>query len=147
MIRAATTADLPKVLEMCGRFYQASPYAKFFAFSPASMVLLAERVVDPAVLNSHALIAEENGEIVGMMGLLLFDHPWSGERMASELCWWVNPEARTSLTGPKMLRAAEAWAKSMGAVAIHMIAPSTHVGEFYTAMGFTAVETTFQRRF
>ena len=85
---------------------------------------------------SAGFLAEQDGQAIGMFGVFCFTHPITGEHGASELCWWVEPEARGSSAGVRLLRAGEAWARNRRAAWLEMIAPSERVAEFYGRIGY-----------
>ena len=80
-----------------------------------------------------------------MFAAFIFEHPISGKKTASEVAWWVDPSARGSI-GIALLRRAEAWAKTTGAVRMQMVAPNERVGEFYRRVGYEKAETAWSRR-
>jgi len=88
-------------------------------------------------------VAERKGDVVGMIGGLLFRHPITGEATVSELFWWVEPEHRG--IGIRLLKRAEQWAEEVGAVRMHMVAPTTDVGQMYLRLGYSPLETTYQK--
>lgn len=82
--------------------------------------------------------------LVGMLAIVMVPHPLSGKTFAEEIAWWVEPEHRKGLIGPKMLRLAEEWATRNGANMVKMVAPAaTSVGMFYERSGYKAVETAY----
>lgn len=88
------------------------------------------------------LLVSGNGEtIAGTLGLLVTPHPYSGQSTASEMFWYVAPEARGA--GVKLLKAAEAWARERGARHIIMIAPDSRVSSFFQRMGYARLEEQF----
>lgn len=89
------------------------------------------------------VIARADGVLVGMIGLLLFENPITGEATASELFWWVDPECRGQ--GVRLLKRAEAWAKASGAEQLHMVAPTAAVGELYDRLGYEFLEATYRK--
>jgi GNAT superfamily N-acetyltransferase len=91
------------------------------------------------------IVVVGNHKAVGMIGLITFLHPLSGETYATEMIWWVEPNYRKSGAGIRLLRAAERWAKDQGAVALQMIAPTPEVGQIYAATGFEQIETLYQK--
>lgn len=96
--------------------------------------------------SAHAMLAVScghDGTLNGMIGAFVFYHPISGEKVAGEMFWWMEPEARGQ--GVRLYRYMEQWAKAMGAVKLQMVAPTAKVGDFYRRLGFYEVETTFQR--
>ncbi len=90
-----------------------------------------------------AIFLSGNGTPTGMIAMLAYDHPFSGERIAFEVVWWVDPEARGD--GLRLLRAAEEWARDQGIKKMQMIAPNERVGVLYQRLGYLPVETSFQR--
>ena len=144
-IRHATVADTAAVLVMAKAFATSPVYAQVLTLSePHIVTLLATAIENEDAL---ALVAEgRDGMLVGMLVLNVFEHPMSGERVASELVWWVDPSARGGRAAMRMLTFAEGWARDRGAAVLQMIAPSRRVEEFYEATGYTAVERSYQRR-
>lgn len=140
-IREATTNDVNALVAMGTRFldsvYARKIHANADALRSLSVGLLASA-------DAVIYVAELGSEIVGMMGLMRYVHPMSGELTASEVMWWVDPERRGS--GIRLFRVGEAWAQDSGATVIQMIAPSPEVERFYVRAGYEPVERTYQRR-
>jgi GNAT superfamily N-acetyltransferase len=141
-IRPGTAEDLPAIVAMGRDFLAASPYAPHFAENQVQMQALATQLI--AADTAAILVAEQDGAIVGMLGIIASPHFISGEMTAGEVFWWVDPAHRGG--GVRLLRAAEAWAQARGAVAMQMIAPNDRVGEFYERVGYQPIERTFIRR-
>jgi hypothetical protein len=93
-------------------------------------------------------VADQGGDpdhaVVGMIGLVAITSHVSGLPTATEVMWWVDPEARGS--GLTLLRRAERWAVETGAAVIQMVAPATHarLGMLYQRRGYEMMETTYQ---
>lgn len=86
-----------------------------------------------------------NGDIKGLLGGLCVPCTMTGQLEAIESFWYVQPEIRGSIAGPKLLKAFEAWAINRGASRIKM-AYLTHVNplpmaSMYARMGYSALET------
>jgi GNAT superfamily N-acetyltransferase len=141
MIRMATEADVDAIVAMGRRFLASTIYRDLIAESPEQMQRLAEMFVRDT--DKVTLVAEQDRKIVGMLLVLVHTHFVSGERMAGEVAWWVEPEYRGC--GLKLLKAAEQWAREQGAVKFSMVAPSEDVECLYQRLGFTKVETAYQR--
>ena len=128
------------MVAMGGRFLASTIYRELLADSPRQMEVLATAFVnDP---DKVALIAVDANRVTGMILVLLHTHFLSGEQMAGEVAWWVEPDARG--TGLRLLRAAERWAREHGAVKFQMIAPTPDVERIYQARHYAKVETTYQ---
>lgn len=139
MIRLACAADVPRLVEMGLRFRAETDYARHLVENPAQMAELAARLI----ASDGVLVSERAGALVGMLGYVLFPHFLSGELVAGEVFWWVEPEHRGE--GVKLLREAERRAKQRGALKLQMIAPNEKVGALYQRFGYSYVESTFQR--
>lgn len=126
------------------RFQATTGYAPHLHATAATLTALVDRILD----NAEAVIflAERAGAVVGMLAALLYTHPMSGARVGSELCWWMDPEARGGRQALRLLRTAEAWARDHGATVFQMMAPTPDVERFYTALHYDRIEVHFQRR-
>ncbi len=141
--RPAVIADGPRVVQMGLTFHASSPYAAVFVVDPGAVSRLVEMLLTHA--DATILVAERDGELVGMIGLMAYAHLMSGARIASELAWWVDPQARGSSVAVRLLQHAEAWAVAHGATALHMIAPDDRVAKLYERRGFQRVEIAYQK--
>lgn len=141
MIREATLEDVPAIVAMGQRFLAETVYRDRLANSPGHMRALAERLVAGEM--SAVFVDEIDGALHGMLGLFVFEHPMSGEQVAAEAFWWVDPEVRGR--GLQLLRRAEVWARAAGATVLHMIAPTDDVARLYERLRFTRLETTYGR--
>jgi len=139
MIRLACGADIPRLVEMGLRFRRESEYVDVLAENADKMTQLATQLANSGCL----VVSERDGQIVGMLGYVLYPHFLSGELVSGEVFWWVEPEHRGE--GLKLLRAAEDRSKSFGATSMQMIAPNERVAALYKRLGYKAVETTYQR--
>lgn len=140
-VRDATLSDVPRLVEMGGAFLASTSYRDRLADVPdaraATMVSLIEQD------QSTVLVLDNGEEVVGMLGMILYRQPLSGEAVAGEVFWWVDPEHRGR--GLTLWRAGEVWARELGARKIQMIAPSEDVERIYTARGYAPLERVYQR--
>jgi RimJ/RimL family protein N-acetyltransferase len=142
-IREATEADLPSLLEMFEAFRQTPTYARYVSHAPAvAEAFLRMLIVSP---DATIFVRQWDGDIVGMLGVMAYAHPMSGERMASELFWWLDPEYRGA--GGWMLRRAEKWATAHGATRLQMVSPveNVRVQETYDALGYQPFEVSYYK--
>ena len=140
--RDATAADLPRLCELFERFRAESHYAKYGPAHPEVSTPFIESLLtaDDRVV----LVVEAEAQIVGMIGVVVTQHPMSGERCATEMFWYLEPEFRGS--GVWLLRRAERWALDRGAKFILMVSPQSHaVDRIYEALGYEAGETSWYK--
>lgn len=127
---------------MGARFVRETAYVGYVDVDPAAMARSVAWLLDQPT--GTVLVLAPSGDLVGMIGMLAMPHFVSGQMVASELFWWVEPESRGH--GVRLLRAAERWAASVGATHIHMIAPGVDVARLYERLGYTQIERVYQRR-
>lgn len=144
MIREARLEDMDAVVRMGLRFAEERAEYDRVSVDPVHITTLAADLM--ASDSSVLLLLERPDGPRGMLGMFTYAHPFSGERVAYGLVWWVDPEVRGD--GVRLLRAAEAWAKKRGAVVVQMAAPNGgETGEIYERLSYHPVETAFARRF
>lgn len=90
------------------------------------------------------LVADADGQIVGLLAILCYPHLLTGERRASELCWWMDPAERTGV-GLDLLEAGEAWARDRGATTIEMLAPAEKFARYFERRGYERRATVYER--
>jgi GNAT superfamily N-acetyltransferase len=123
------------------RFLTETVYRGRVAVNPAQLASLGAGLL--AGDAGTIFVAEVAGDVVGMIGLLAFQHPMAGELTVSELFWWVEPEHRGR--GVRLLKRAEQWAHEIGAVKLFMIAPTAEVARLYERLGFEYLEMAYQK--
>ena len=141
--REATTDDLPRLTAMLREFVTSTKYRKFVGASDAHLETFLFSLLGQ--IDRRIFVAEKHDAVIGMIGVLAYVHPMSGELCAGELFWWLDPQHRGA--GGWLLRRAENWARDSGAKSLQMIAPSDapHVGAMYERLGYERVETAYQR--
>lgn len=141
-IRPAVFADRAVIVRMALQFIATSRYRELMASNAEQLEVLACVLMDQGVV----FLAEQDGEVFGMLGAQVFIHPMSGELTGSEVAWWIDPDQRGGTAAMRLLAAAENWATEKGAVRFQMIAPAgTTLGAVYERHGYSEVETVFQR--
>lgn len=127
---------------MGARFLTETVYAgRSVPVNPAAMTRTVTFLIGSEL--GVVFVSEREGVVVGMLGLLLFENPITGESTASELFWWVEPEYRG--LGVRLLKRGEQWAREMGAQQVHMIAPTPEVGQLYTRLGYDYLESAYHK--
>lgn len=145
-VRRATSEDLPALVRMAVRFVTESSYRGFLMPNVGQLQALSQFVLD----HGAGFVAQVDGgdDVVGMLGMSLVPHVMSGELVACEAAWWVEPEFRGGSAAVRLLSAAERWARESGAVWAEMIAPAGNdrLCAFYRRRGYLEVETVFRKK-
>lgn len=142
-LREATHADLPRLVEMFTEFVSSTQYAQYVGNNPEISAGMIARMIGAD--DCAVFVADSPNGIIGMLGLLIFMHPFSGECVSSELFWWLDPKHRGP--GVWLLRRGERWARSKGATRMTMMAPKDNqrVADIYQVVGYHEVERLFQK--
>jgi GNAT superfamily N-acetyltransferase len=141
-IRPATYADVDVIARMAHRFVTESPYVLRM---PADLEHV-KRLVHFFVGQGGAFLAGDAQAPVGVIVLTLFPHYVLNVIVAGEVIVWVDPSVRALGVGRALFQAAEAWAKSRGAVKMQATALKNPDAErWYTNRGYTAQEVIFEK--
>jgi GNAT superfamily N-acetyltransferase len=145
VVRVATGDDAPELLKMIGHFLSDTVYGETVDGETDTMAALVNRVASGEL--GQVLVAEHAGSPVGMVGVLVYDHPLTGKTVGSELIWWVEPSARSTRAGVKLLKASEEWAKERGALSMQFMSWHGRLKEFYERLGYRELETVYEKVF
>jgi len=145
IIREATRADSPRLVAMTERFLATTRYGDVLGAADVEMLeALIGTVIDHGVI----FVADIEGRLEGMLGIVALVHPVTGEPYGEELAWWVEPEARARSIGPRLLKTGEDWARARSLTRLKMVAPvGSGVGAFYQRCGYHPVEVAYLKVF
>jgi GNAT superfamily N-acetyltransferase len=143
LIRHATEADLDQIVAM-GLEFLATVYGQKLPAppDPARLKATATWLLEDATTRA-LLVVERHGQLAGMFGIHVHEHPMLAQRIASELFWWVNADRRGKFDGMRLLAAAREWAMAAGASALHMVAPDYGIERLYERLGYHKVESAY----
>lgn len=142
VIRPAEHADIPNLIRMGQEFAASDDYRGKVRIDPDYVTVFVTRLIENP--EGCVLVAQLGSELIGMMGLLIVPHPFSGDWVAAELFWWVKPEARGGSAGYRMLKQAQGWATERGAKRLVMVAPNKRLERFYRRLGYDRLESSWQ---
>jgi GNAT superfamily N-acetyltransferase len=140
VIRLATNGDVPQIVALGSLSLKGGPYEKLIADNPEHTYKLALQVIHGG---GKILVEEEGGKINGLLAFLIVPHPFSGELTATELMWYVLPEARAGGSGLKLLWEAERIAKEAGCKKFQFAAPTDEIGALYKRFGYFQIEVNY----
>lgn len=144
-VREARIEDLEKIVEMARRFLHEGPYATELADNPEHALAFTRAFLN--IPNASLLVADCEGVAVGVFGLMVYPHLFSGETTGVELIWYVEPEHRPGGIALKLLAEAEKIAREKGCKRMQLTAPSEEIGNLYKYCGgYKKVEVCYQRK-
>lgn len=142
-IREARHDDIPTLLEMGRRFFDATSYGEIAEYDPASVEKMMRHLIDDE--NGVLLVAGD--EIVGAAGALFYPFHFNlSHKTGQEIFWWVDVDCRG--VGIRLFRALEVAAKSKGAVSFSMseIGGMKPARAMYERAGYMHSDSTYIKR-
>lgn len=140
LIRQATNGDVPRIVELGMRDFEEGPYKNLINANSEYAIKTVLAVIHGG---GKILLCEDQEKVSGLFAFLIMPHPFSGEIVATQLIFYVEPEARKGGTGIKLLWEAERVAKELGAKKFQCTAPSEEVGAIYRRFGYHQIEVAF----
>ena len=141
IIRLATTADLDRLVEMGQHFQRQTVYHTRVVEDVDHIRRLATSLIERGIV----LVADREGVLVGMWAGIVFDHVIANVRMATEVIWWVEPEARGAGVAQRLLAEAEGWGLAQGATRMQLGSWNDRLDRFYVGLGYAPAERIFNK--
>lgn len=142
VIREATINDAISVVTMGRKFLMEGPYKGKLTDVPEYFIKFTMGLIDNP--SAKVLVADNHGLLIGVLAFMFGPHYLSGESVASELIWYVEPMYRGQVS-LELYYAAVKLAKEMGAKRMHFTAPTDAIGAIYLRLGYNKVETGYQK--
>ena len=102
VVRGAVFDDYEAIKRFMIDFANANPFKGLH--NPHYNDVYANRLIDKIRKNGVALVAEKDGEIIGMLLAMVQGDIWLPIiKTMREVAWWVDPEHRGSSAGAKLL--------------------------------------------
>lgn len=145
MIRNATHDDIPTMIALGEAMHAESRYGRF-PWNSGKVAALIASLIDSD--DGLALVAEEDGQIIGGILAAIEDSFFGPARFACEFAVFVRPDARGGMTAARLLRVYAQWARKRGA---HLVQAGITTGvatessaRLYSAVGFQPVGQLFE---
>lgn len=144
MIRLATLDDVPAIVRLATQFIETTEYVAVLTVNPSQLEALTSALLERE--DAAVWLADREGVVVGMLAVHVFAHPFSGQRLAGEICWFMATEARGGGDAVRLLSKAESWARQQKVEAMQLTAPNDRVGAFYERRGYCGIERAYYQR-
>lgn len=137
IVRAATEADLPELIEMGRALHDESPRYQGMAFNPRKLTELWAQLKGTLLVPAGCVfVAVRDGYTVGMTVGIIATRWFSDERYLTDLTMYVKPEHRHGRAFPRLVAALEAWAADQGIAEI-ALGVSTEIHAEATSRAYT----------
>jgi N-acetylglutamate synthase-like GNAT family acetyltransferase len=136
MIRAATVADIPALLEMGRKFADEAGVTARVGWDEESVEAMLEGLIEDP--DGIVLVSER-----GMIGGMVYAHPFNRNVRAFVEVFWRAEDGQ----GLALLNAAEAQARALGATKSVMVAMDgmERTARLYARLGYTPCEAQFMK--
>lgn len=139
-IRDLRAADIPKLVAALHEFHE---QFDFVGKRPIDNAVAAEnfsRFVDNP--SAAALVAEDSGDVVAMLGFAVLTHPWTGQKVLYKAFWFARPNGRPGI-GRKLLRVVIDMCRAGGIKQLNFGSMHPRVNKMLERQGFKASETNY----
>lgn len=117
MIRVATEADIPRIVELGRHLHAESDEYACISYDPDKV---AETMTGLISQSGVIFLYERDGEIVGGLAGTVTEFWFSREKIACDYSLFIEPAHRHGLIAVRLVLAFHAWSKIMGARQIKM---------------------------
>lgn len=147
-VRRGKPEDIDAIRQLGKEFYAQTAYANSAKLSQTTVYTLLSALLGDAGIVCVA--EDDNGEIVGVILLALFPFPFNSKYLcATELAYYVTPEAQKQGVGKQLLGKAEQVAKQKGVKFLSMVALQSadpvSAEAVYNKLGYTKNEVVFTK--
>ena len=136
MIRPATHADIPRLIELGAVMHATTNYSHLVYLPEKTGAFLGSLIDGEGV----AFVAEVDGVLVGGLSGGLTEQWFNNDLIAFDYALFVEPGRRQGLIAMKLVLAFQEWARLQGAKQIHMgVTTGVHVSgtaRLYSRLGF-----------
>src|SRR5688572_6291922 len=136
-LRIANIQDFDLVFSMAKKFAEASGYSKHMEEDKIKAII-TDLLNGPQERKIIILHGEE-----GLLAGLVAPFTFGTALMATEVAWWVEPDARGKNVGAELMDAFEFWAKKVGCSLVIVSSIDDKVGKYYEKRGYKLHERAY----
>lgn len=138
-MKIADMDDIETILDMSMKFIGMTGYDQISNVDDIKMLI--QEVLE-APRNEKIIILDDFGFIAGQATKF----PFGPDLIATEIAWWIEPEARGENKGAKLMEAFEYWAKNVaGCRFISMTSLNNTVEKIYKKKGYKLYERAYMK--
>lgn len=144
-LKLATNSDLEAFLRMSQSFYEASPFYPTVSYNNEKLKELLHSSALSGNSRSVVILLLDDEEPVGMIVGYAGEVPFSNDKVASELAWWVDPPYRGRREALQLVDAYEAWAVRVGcsSVTMSLLPTLADLSNLYERRGYKKTEISY----
>lgn len=148
IIRRATEADLPIMIELGAKMHEESVYSRF-DYDPDKLLANGRDWLKFPDLYFLAVAEDNTGQVIGMYAGFISEYYFGRDLCAYDLLLFVDPSRRGGMAAVMLIKAFEEWAWSLGAKEVcpgttTMVAPE-RTSRLFHHLGYTVVGSIFKK--
>lgn len=150
ILRPAAYGDVDELVPLWLAFIASGQYPILAGATEASIRQILRNLFTVGEESCLRVVEDRSGHVVGGLAFAEERLPMTGARYADDVCWGVDPLFRSTLAGPQLFAAMEAWALARGLHFVKVGAPhrpsdpaAGSFKRFYEGRGYHAIETTY----
>lgn len=136
--RRAFPEDLPAIMALAKEMHAETSFRTISFSEPKAATEILSCILNPNML---VAVAEDQGQIVGIIAAFLDSPYFSEDLVVYDHIWYVGKEARGSMVGPRLLKHVAEWARLCGAKAVFVTLGSDvsqeRVGKLVERLGYS----------
>jgi N-acetylglutamate synthase-like GNAT family acetyltransferase len=136
--RRALPEDLPGMLSLIKEMHAETSFRTLSFNEAKTATEILSCILSPNML---VVVAEDRGQIVGIVAAYLDSPIFSDDLVVYDHVWFVGQAARGSMVGPRLLKLVSEWARLCGAKAVFVTLGSDvsqeRVGKLVERLGYS----------
>lgn len=150
-LRLAEEHDRAAFIRCVEKGFKEGPYKNKHTYSPERVSSIFTHLLTIGKNAGLILLAEdkETKEVIGLFVAMISLTSAGLEPTATELLWWVAPEARKTRLSITLVNAFEFWAKKVGVTKLILGSMENEhaaaIDKFYTKRGYELTERTYYK--
>ena len=146
-LKLATLSDLPSFLGLCRAFYEESPFSPQVLYSESKVTQFLIHSIETEYSQAVPLLLLDSQTVVGMLLGYATAVPFSDDKVAAELAWYVEPSYRGHREALQLVYAYEEWAQRVGCkhVSMSLLTTLTDVSKLYERLGYKKTEISYMK--
>ena len=144
-LKLATLEDREDFLRLTELFYKETPFFPTLQYSQDRV----KRIFDLAIDSKHqqvlVLLLQDQQKVCGLLVGVATEVPFSDDKVASELAWYVESAYRGRREALQLVDAYEAWAVRVGcsSVSMSLLPTLTDLSKLYERKGYKKTEISY----
>ncbi len=144
-LKLAEEGDEEDALRMTRSFYEDTPFSPQVLYNEEKVRQVLRDFRQSSYSLGLVLLLVDDKVPVGLLIGCATQTPFSDDKVAAELAWYIEPTHRGNRKAVDLVLAYETWARTIGCkhVSMSLLSDLTDVSKFYEKLGYKRTEISF----